>query len=382
MLAKSASVPSLTATLASSLVAQGSIEAQEWGPEIGRSARNTGGRSPLPWGATQRPFHGSLVTQPSLASHRLEHCDSSVSRASSDWDAEGERSSVPAFRKSKSEADLTCLMTSHDSGGESSLASVREEGRFALGNGRRGGRRRSLSRSRSSLLGPSIAQERCNKTNAVRGFDMASGHGGTRALVEAGAYEEDDSLMTLVEETTMTTIGGRQMVCSARGCRPLSDEEIAGGAPGFSSGVEEYAEGGISADPQVTDAYYRKSLGEDPENALLLRNYALFLLEIQKDYPRAEEFFERAILASPSDGEVLSQYAKLIYQVHGDVERATHYHEQAVKAAPEDCYVLASFASFLWTSESSSKAQRPVFELRQEGVYHPEAPGCLIPPVA
>lgn len=59
-------------------------------------------------------------------------------------------------------------------------------------------------------------------------------------------------------------------------------------------------------------------------------------MQIQKDYSRAEEFFERAILASPSDGEVLSQYAKLIYQVHGDVERATHYHEQAVKAAPED----------------------------------------------
>lgn len=280
MLAKSASVPSLTAALASSLVAQAACEAQEWGPETGRAARNIGGRSPLPWSSTQRSFHGSLFSQPSLASHRLEHCDSSASRISNGWDVEGERLSNPAFRKSKSEADLTCLMTSHDSCGESSLASVREEGRFASGSGKRGGRRRSLSRSRSSLLGPPIAQDRCNKTNAVRGFGIASGHGGTRVFVEAGAHEEDESLMTLVEETTMMTIGGRQMVCSARGCRPLSDEEIAGGAS--SLGSVDFAEDGMSADPQVTDAYYRKSLGEDPENALLLRNYALFLLEVSR----------------------------------------------------------------------------------------------------
>lgn len=63
-------------------------------------------------------------------------------------------------------------------------------------------------------------------------------------------------------------------------------------------------------------------------------------LQIQKDYPRAEEYYERAILASPGDGEVLSQYAKLIYEVHGDIERATHYYEQAVKASPEDWSVI------------------------------------------
>jgi tetratricopeptide (TPR) repeat protein len=69
------------------------------------------------------------------------------------------------------------------------------------------------------------------------------------------------------------------------------------------------------------------------------------VLQIQKDYPRAEEYYERAILASPGDGEVLSQYAKLIYEVHGDTERATHYYEQAVKASPEDWSVIRSLLS-------------------------------------
>ncbi|KAI5075729.1 hypothetical protein GOP47_0009805 [Adiantum capillus-veneris] len=116
------------------------------------------------------------------------------------------------------------------------------------------------------------------------------------------------------------------------------------------------------ADP--SDLYYRKLLQLDPQNPLLLRNYAQYLSETKHDYEKSEEYYERAILACPSDGEVLSTYAKHLWDVHKDVERAADYFDQAVKAAPGDCYVLASHASFLWQSEEDEESidvSQPVF---------------------
>ncbi|MCO5590767.1 hypothetical protein L7F22_044742 [Adiantum nelumboides] len=103
------------------------------------------------------------------------------------------------------------------------------------------------------------------------------------------------------------------------------------------------------ADP--TDLCYRQLLRMDPQNPLLLRNYAQFLSEIKHDYKKSEEYYERAILACPSDGEVLSTYAKHLWDVNKDAQRAGSYFDQAIKATPNDCYVLASHASFLWQLE-------------------------------
>ncbi|XP_038898606.1 uncharacterized protein LOC120086170 [Benincasa hispida] len=100
-----------------------------------------------------------------------------------------------------------------------------------------------------------------------------------------------------------------------------------------------------------TDAYYQKMIEANPNNALLLGNYAKFLKEVHGDFSKAEEFCGRAILADPNDASVLSLYADLIWRTQRDAQRAEAYFDQAVKSSPDDCYLLASYARFLWDTD-------------------------------
>lgn len=100
-----------------------------------------------------------------------------------------------------------------------------------------------------------------------------------------------------------------------------------------------------------TDAYYQNMIEANPNNSLLLGNYAKFLKEVRGDYDKAEEYVERAILVNPSYADALSLYADLIWQKEKNADRAEHYFNRAVKSDPNDCYVLASYAKFLWDAE-------------------------------
>ncbi|GKB73664.1 tetratricopeptide-like helical domain containing protein [Tanacetum coccineum] len=115
--------------------------------------------------------------------------------------------------------------------------------------------------------------------------------------------------------------------------------------------------GGSDHGHDKTDLYYQKMMEANPENALLLANYAKFLKEVRCDHKKAEEYYERAILANPSDGKVLSLYADLIWQIHTDAGRAESYFNQAVETDPNDCYVLASYARFLWDAEDDDDVE-------------------------
>ncbi|KAJ3690066.1 hypothetical protein LUZ61_019230 [Rhynchospora tenuis] len=104
------------------------------------------------------------------------------------------------------------------------------------------------------------------------------------------------------------------------------------------------------------ELYYKRMVEQHPTDALFLRNYALFLYQVKKDFQRAEEYYSRAILADPSDGETLSKYASLIWELHHDGERAESYFQQAVQASPDNSYVLAAQAGFLWDLDEDDSA--------------------------
>eukprot|EP00249_Psilotum_nudum_P019296 c27183_g3_i1 orf=799-2076(-) len=146
---------------------------------------------------------------------------------------------------------------------------------------------------------------------------------------------------------------GTPLVCNCRGCRPLSQSER-GQFRG--SDNSDGTIGSVGGDPDRTETYYRNWLQDDPQNALLLRNFAKFMYEIKHDYREAEKLYERAVLSSPSDGELLSEYAKLVWDLHRDEDRAGIYYNRAVQAAPDDCYVMGSYASFVWDSEDNEQS--------------------------
>ncbi|KAI9107385.1 hypothetical protein K1719_021422 [Acacia pycnantha] len=130
----------------------------------------------------------------------------------------------------------------------------------------------------------------------------------------------------------------------------------------------DYSEGGNHGRDN-TNAYYQKMIEANPDNALLLGNYARFLKEVYGDYPKAEEYLERAILANPGDGNVLSLYADLIWQTQKNADRAEGYFDQAVQSSPNDCYVLASYAKFLWDAEEDEEDKESEKKSDQSHAY-------------
>uniref|UniRef100_A0A0E0F146 Uncharacterized protein n=1 Tax=Oryza meridionalis TaxID=40149 RepID=A0A0E0F146_9ORYZ len=113
--------------------------------------------------------------------------------------------------------------------------------------------------------------------------------------------------------------------------------------------------GGGSGGHMDMGEYYRRVLGVEPENPLVLRNYGRYLQEVEGDLGGAEECYARALLASPDDGDLLSLYGQLLWETSQDKDRAAAYLERAVQAAPDDCYVLGSYASFLWDAEEDEE---------------------------
>ncbi|MCO5612846.1 hypothetical protein L7F22_067117 [Adiantum nelumboides] len=183
---------------------------------------------------------------------------------------------------------------------------------------------------------------------------------GLRVLKDSSSFVLNDGE---VYSSLKVNPSGSPIACNEKGCRPLTKLEckqlgFLDMACGIGSDNFEWGRGnnGMNFDSfNSRDAYFRSLLQSDPENPLLLQNYAQYLTK-KGEVKKAEEYFERAILADPSDGDVLSKYAKLQWDVNRDHERAEAYYDQAVQAAPNDCYVMASYASFLWDVEDNEEA--------------------------
>ncbi|KAA8534100.1 hypothetical protein F0562_031707 [Nyssa sinensis] len=100
----------------------------------------------------------------------------------------------------------------------------------------------------------------------------------------------------------------------------------------------------------ATDLLYGMRLSQDPNNPLLLCNYAQFLFLVAHEYDRAEECFKGAIQVEPLDAEALSQYANFLWMVRGDLWEAEERYQQAVAAEPENPYYVSKYANFLWNT--------------------------------
>ncbi|KAL6531033.1 hypothetical protein OROHE_014102 [Orobanche hederae] len=99
-----------------------------------------------------------------------------------------------------------------------------------------------------------------------------------------------------------------------------------------------------------TDLLYQMNLSQQPNNPLLLCNYAQFLHLVACDYDRAEECFKRAIQVFPPDAESLSQYGNFLWLVRRDVLGAEERFLQALAIEPDNAYYASRYANFLWST--------------------------------
>lgn len=101
-----------------------------------------------------------------------------------------------------------------------------------------------------------------------------------------------------------------------------------------------------------TDLNYQHAISTDPDNPLLLSNYAQFLYLVRHDHLRAEKMFRRATTAADAvvDGEVMGRFASFLWVAKGDLVGADKAYSAALDADPTNSFHAACYAHFLWDS--------------------------------
>ncbi|XP_031123014.1 uncharacterized protein LOC116025804 isoform X1 [Ipomoea triloba] len=119
---------------------------------------------------------------------------------------------------------------------------------------------------------------------------------------------------------------------------------------GFVSPINAKIESDDYTDYFRTELMYQTGLAQEPNNSLLLANYAQFLFLIAQDYDRAEEYFKRAAAVEPKDAEALNKYATFLWQARNDIWGAEQTYQAAMDADPNNPFYPANYAHFLWNT--------------------------------
>ncbi|URE00666.1 hypothetical protein MUK42_19335 [Musa troglodytarum] len=99
-----------------------------------------------------------------------------------------------------------------------------------------------------------------------------------------------------------------------------------------------------------TEIMYQQALSQDPENSLLLANFAQFLYLVLGDHDRAEYYFKKAAGLEPADAEALSRYASFLWLARKDLVAAEETFLEAIDADPSNSVHNANYARFLWNT--------------------------------
>ncbi|KAJ0987871.1 hypothetical protein J5N97_006227 [Dioscorea zingiberensis] len=98
-----------------------------------------------------------------------------------------------------------------------------------------------------------------------------------------------------------------------------------------------------------TELMYERVLSEDPDNALLLSNFAQFLYLVHRNYDsRAEYYFKRAVKIQPADAEALNRYACFLWLVRKDLGTAEETFLEAIAADPDNLVYASNYSHFIW----------------------------------
>ncbi|EMS49039.1 hypothetical protein TRIUR3_02446 [Triticum urartu] len=178
---------------------------------------------------------------------------------------------------------------------------------------------------------------------AARGREQLTplaGTGAENVVPDAGAVDEQAIWEKMVAEAS-------SMQADAR-ADELTDPGVLGNlvAP-VEAEIETEDAGGEYA---RTEQRYELAVSEEPNNSLILANFAQFLYITRKDHKRAEHYFERAVRAEPADAEALSRYATFLWRARDDAEAAEETFQQAIAADPGNAHYAAAYAHFLWNT--------------------------------
>ncbi|CAN0854746.1 hypothetical protein LINGRAHAP2_LOCUS5999 [Linum grandiflorum] len=179
-----------------------------------------------------------------------------------------------------------------------------------------------------------------------------------------GSFDQSDELRTIFPDgpSELSALGTEQVINREEDASELwnSMVEEASSIKGininhdaihrFVSPIEAKIESDDCKDYLRTEQMYQTGLAEEPNNPLLLANYAQFLCVVSHDYDRAEEYYKRAIRTEPADAEAFNKYANFLWKVRDDLWAAEETFLEAIAADPTNPFYAANYASFLWTT--------------------------------
>jgi len=114
-------------------------------------------------------------------------------------------------------------------------------------------------------------------------------------------------------------------------------------------------------------AAYELSLQSNPDNALVLNNYAYHLSIVSQQLDKAKQMAEKALILDPGNPYYLDTYAWVLYK-KGDFAGALIYIEQALKAGQDSsATVLEHYGDILYRLDRKSEAQTAWKQAMEKG---------------
>ena len=106
----------------------------------------------------------------------------------------------------------------------------------------------------------------------------------------------------------------------------------------------------LCGDPSLpTNDMFKLALKANPNNAITLGAYALFLETVRGDIDQAQDMYQQAIDADPTNANNLGGYAVFLEHERGDMDQAQDMYQRAINADPTNALTLGSYATFLHT---------------------------------
>ncbi|WP_373896634.1 tetratricopeptide repeat protein, partial [bacterium endosymbiont of Bathymodiolus sp. 5 South] len=105
------------------------------------------------------------------------------------------------------------------------------------------------------------------------------------------------------------------------------------------------------------EAYYKKSLELEPDNANTNGNYAVFLEVIRKNYDQAEAYYKKSLELEPDNANTNGNYALFLKDIHKNYDQAEEYYKKSLEIEPDNTNTNGNYAQFLLIKGEKSQAQ-------------------------
>ena len=114
----------------------------------------------------------------------------------------------------------------------------------------------------------------------------------------------------------------------------------------------------LEPDPTKREAIYREGLQRLPNSAELTTNFALFMVDIRKQYDDAERLYRRALELDPDHATITGGFALFMTEIRKEHDEAERLYRRALEQDPDHATNNANFTQFIMSRGQMSEAKK------------------------